>query len=110
MFHIVAEVLANIQKSVLDLKLMYKETEKNRYTAQLHTDLEEAIKKSVKIHKLAEEIVLERDGDITDKQRAYAIATAPNFIIFFNDFNEMSTWYTRFKKPEPKAKTTKVEE
>ena len=93
----------NIQSTVIQLKVMYKEITGDKYCERLHEDIESAIKKSKMIVQLAEEVVLDNDG----KGPEYLRVASDKIDAFFKILNDINAYYNRLKAPKAKAAAKK---
>ena len=103
-----------MQNSILQLKIMHKETVSNRYTETLALDIEKLLKTCAQYNRAAEKAVInKKEKDETEFMEdvnpwiAEIDATAVQLMTFFKKFNMLETWYTRYKKPTKRQKMEK---
>ena len=104
------KVLTNLQKMVMHLKVMTKNTEGNRYSEVLNSDCKKLAPKASRVVKMVEGVILAMDADDKTKEKEEAdteimmYAAANKLVGFYAEFNEAEEWYGRFASKKPSAK------
>ena len=98
-------MLRNVQSTILELKVMLRETQGARYMEKLHEDMCTLIRMGVNVHKTAESVTLMKfdDGKMSVEQKSVVLCSAEKLVNWEKEYDDVLTWYKRFK-PSPSNK------